>query len=157
MRKPAPQKADRTQRSVSESLHRILSEIHFDRNTADRRSTEMEKPMSEFDSERDCRQMLPISGTAKLASIESDFRTSAELLSISNRGVTVRLTEQGEPPMRFAILIPDHRINVGCRVVWRHRDKLGLIFDRMINVPDCLPRAGDISNRKATEQFQSEL
>jgi len=97
--------------------------------------------------------MIPISGTALLSSFEFDFRNSAEILFISEKGAILRLTEQAEPPKRFAILIPDLRINLGCRIVWRHRDELGLIFDRMIKVPESSPCAEDSSNRNATNDF----
>lgn len=94
-----------------------------------------EYEMIEVEIEEKYGQMLPISGTAILTNIEADFRVSAEMRKISETGVLLTLAAHVELPDRFSILIPEHRINVGCRVAWRHRDEVGVKFDRVI----CLP------------------
>ena len=91
--------------------------------------------MTEVETEEKYGQMLPISGTAILTNTEADFRVSAEMRKISKTGVLVTLAEHVELPDRFSVLIPKHRINVGCRVAWRHRDEIGVKFDCVIDLP----------------------
>lgn len=78
---------------------------------------------------------MPFVCAAKLLSFEDGIRASAETQRISEFGVTLRLLEDIELPKRVAILIPGYRINIGCQVVWRHRDQVGMRFDRKIELP----------------------
>jgi hypothetical protein len=94
-----------------------------------------EREMVEVESEEEYGQMLPISGTVIFTNFEADFRVSAEMRKISRTGVLVTLTEHVDFPDRFSILIPKHRINVGCRVAWRHRNEAGVKFDCLIDLP----------------------
>jgi hypothetical protein len=93
-----------------------------------------ESEMSEIVDEQ-IPNMLPIRCTALLTSFETEFRTSAEMQSISETGAVVRLSEPVDTPDQFSILIPKYRINVGCRIVWRHLHDVGLQFDRKIEIP----------------------
>ena len=79
--------------------------------------------------------MLPIRCTAHLTSFETEFRTSAEMQSISETGAVVRLPEPVDIPDQFSILIPKYHINVGCRIIWRHLHDVGLQFDQKIEIP----------------------
>jgi hypothetical protein len=97
--------------------------------------------MIEVETEEKYGQMVPISGTAIFTNFDADFRVSAEMSKISKTGVLVTLAEHVEFPDRFSILIPKHRINVGCRVAWRHRDEAGVKFDCVIDLP-----TGDLSS-----------
>ena len=85
--------------------------------------------MSEFqDNSR------PFVCSAKLTSFEDGVRVSAETQKISEFGMTLRLLEDADLPKRISVLIPDYQINIGCQVVWRHRDDVGLQFDRKIEL-----------------------
>ena len=79
--------------------------------------------------------MMPLSCSARLTSFEDGIRISAELQSISEYGALVRLMEEDDLPSRLSILVPKYRINVGCHVVWRYRNDIGLRFDRKIEPP----------------------
>ena len=78
---------------------------------------------------------IPIVCAARLTSFENGVRVSAETQKISQFGSTLRLLEEADLPKRVSILIPEHSINIGCQVVWRHRDQVGLRFDRKIELP----------------------
>ena len=91
--------------------------------------------MIEVETEERYGQMLPISGSAIFTNFEADFRVSAEMKKISKTGVLLTLAEHVELPDRFSILIPKHRINVRCAAAWRHRDEVGVKFDRVIDMP----------------------
>ena len=78
----------------------------------------------------------PIVCDAKLTSFEDGVRVSAETLKISEFGLTLRLLEDADLPKRISVLIPDYQINIGCQVVWRYRDDVGLRFDRRIELPE---------------------
>jgi hypothetical protein len=94
-----------------------------------------EREMVEVETEEEYGQMLPISCTAIFTNFEADFRVSAEISKISKTGVLATIPEHVELPDRFSILIPKHRINVGCRMAWRHRDEAGVKFDCLIDLP----------------------
>ncbi len=79
--------------------------------------------------------MVPLNCSAKLASYKDGIRVSAELKSISEYGALIQLQEEKELPSRLSILVPQYQINVGCHVVWRHRNDIGLRFDRKIEGP----------------------
>jgi len=78
----------------------------------------------------------PIVCFAKLISFEDMVHVSAETRKISEFGASLRLLEDADMPKRVSILIPKYSINVGCQVVWRHRDEIGLRFDRKIELPE---------------------
>ncbi|HSM70198.1 MAG TPA: hypothetical protein VK851_01520 [Anaerolineales bacterium] len=91
--------------------------------------------MVEVCSEEEFGQMLPIFGTAIFTNFEAEFRVSAEMTKISRTGVLVTLAEHVDFPDRFSILVPRHRINVGCRLAWRYRNEAGVKFDSVIDLP----------------------
>ena len=79
--------------------------------------------------------MVPLNCLAKLASYKDGIRVSAELKSISEYGALIQLQKEKDLPGRLSILVPQYQINVGCHVVWRHRNDIGLRFDRKIEIP----------------------
>ena len=74
--------------------------------------------------------------TAKLISFENDIRVSGELQSATNFGARLQLEDDQDIPKRLSILVPTLELNVGCHVIWRHRNEVAVLFDKKVDLPD---------------------
>ena len=72
--------------------------------------------------------------SAKLISFEDDVRIAGELQSASMFGATLRIFDDQDIPKRLSILVPRLRLNVGCKVIWRHRNDVAVLFDRKVEL-----------------------
>ena len=73
--------------------------------------------------------------TVKLTSFENNVRVSGELQSATNFGARVQLADDQEIPKRLSILIPTLELNVGCFVIWRHRNEVAVLFEKKVGLP----------------------
>ena len=72
--------------------------------------------------------------TAKLISFENDIRVSGELQSATEYGARLQLSDDQEIPKRLSILVPTLELNVGCHVIWRHRNEVAVLFDKKVDL-----------------------
>jgi hypothetical protein len=67
---------------------------------------------------------------AKPASIEYDReKIDCIVRDLSTTGSAIEVPNAGAIPVRFALVIPEDRLNLPCRVVWRSGFRLGVTFE----------------------------
>ncbi len=74
--------------------------------------------------------------SAKLISFEQDIRVSGELQSVTEYSARLRLADEYDIPKRISILVPTLELNVGCQVIWRHRNDVAVLFDKKVDLPE---------------------
>jgi PilZ domain len=49
--------------------------------------------------------------------------------NLSNTGAAIEVPNQGMLPERFMLDMPDDRLRLACRIVWRAEYRIGVAFD----------------------------
>jgi hypothetical protein len=76
--------------------------------------------------------------TDGLLFFESGPELRIKASDVSQTGAVIRADRLGLLPIRFYITLDNFHTVGRCRLLWRHRDNMGVVFERWIDVPQSI-------------------